>query len=265
MAVTLTAALRAEYQQLFDTCQVRADKAADVEAVVKRMEQGRARYEAVAGQTGVPWSVIAAIHQMECSGRFDQHLHNGDPLTGRTVHVPAGRPTTGAPPFTWEASALDSLTYQGLHKVSDWSVPGTLYQLEKYNGFGYRTRNTGVYSPYLWSYSQHYQRGKFIKDGVFSPTAVSAQIGAAVLLRRLAERQNIALAPLPPHPDITTVDAGPLVRYLPKKETEAGHRLQRFLNQFPDVYLKDDGKLGDKSSEAFQKLTGYYLKGDPRA
>ncbi len=42
-------------------------------------------------------------------------------------------------------------------------------------------------SPYLWSFSTHYQCGKYVADGRWSETAVSKQCGAAVLLRRLAE------------------------------------------------------------------------------
>jgi lysozyme family protein len=58
----------------------------------------------------VPWELIAALHEREAGGSFKGHLHNGDPLTGRTYHVPAGRPAKGSPPFTWEASAIDALT-----------------------------------------------------------------------------------------------------------------------------------------------------------
>jgi hypothetical protein len=111
-------------------------------------------------------------------------------LKARTVHVPAGRPKTGKPPFTWEQSAIDALRGRGLGAWKDWSVPGTLYQLEAYNGFGYRDHHPTVPSPYLWSFSNHYTRGKYVADGRFSPTAVSQQVGAALLLKRLAGSQN---------------------------------------------------------------------------
>ena len=45
--------------------------------------------------------------------RFDQHLHNGDPLSGRTTHVPPGRPRPASPPFTWEQSAHDAIIRSG--------------------------------------------------------------------------------------------------------------------------------------------------------
>jgi lysozyme family protein len=47
---------------------------------------------AVAGEVGIPWYVVAVIHNMEAGQNLRTHLHNGDSLTARTVHVPAGRP-----------------------------------------------------------------------------------------------------------------------------------------------------------------------------
>ena len=86
----LTPALRSEYDKLFEECIVRDARRDEAEAIITRMLRDRGRYERVAEATQVPWHVIALIHNMECSGRFDCHLHNGDPLTRRTKHVPAG-------------------------------------------------------------------------------------------------------------------------------------------------------------------------------
>jgi lysozyme family protein len=117
---------------------------------------------------------------------FESHLHNGDPLTARTHTFPPGRPIHGEPPFTWEASAEDSLRYENLTKVTDWSLPNALKRLEKYNGTGSLWR--GINTPYLWSYSNHYTKGKFVKDRDFRPEAVSKQSGAAVVLKRMMEK-----------------------------------------------------------------------------
>ena len=81
--VNLTNALRDEYQQLFDTCVIDANRQAIIERVVDRIATNRTRYEAVGAEVGVPWQFIAIVHNMEASGRFDRHLHNGDPLTRR--------------------------------------------------------------------------------------------------------------------------------------------------------------------------------------
>lgn len=262
--VNLTEPLKADYQRLFDSCDLRRERMDEIEGAIGRIQRGKAHYETVSAATGVPWHVIAVIHQMECGGRFDQHLHNGDPLTARTVHVPANRPAKGSPPFTWEESAQDALRLKRMDRWSDWALPGTLYKLEGYNGFGYRLYHPETLSPYLWAGSNHYTRGKYIQDGTWSPTAVSRQIGAAVLLRRMAETARLEpatdlppLAPLPPA-------VGPLFRYDPATIHPQGAALQAFLNTLPNIYLKVDGKLGPRSSDALKAMTGHYLAGDPR-
>jgi lysozyme family protein len=141
----------------------------------------------------VPWYVVGIIHSLEAGSDFTRHLHNGDPLTARTTHWPPGHPATGRPPFTWEASATDALRLKGFDTWRDWTIAGTLYKLEAYNGFGYRDHHPDVPSPYLWSFSNHYTRGKYTSDRHFSRTAVSQQCGAAVLLKRLSSGGRVAL------------------------------------------------------------------------
>ncbi len=191
MTIQLTDSLRDEYRGLFETCEIRQEHQQQVETLVSRIAQNRDRYSAVGGSLRIPWFFIGLIHQMEASLNFACHLHNGDPLTARTVHVPQGRPTSGQPPFNWEFSAADALRSEGVDKVTNWSLPSLLFQMEKYNGFGYRTGHPDVLSPYLWSFSTHYRSGKFVADGKFDPDAVSRQCGAAVLLRRMAENGHI--------------------------------------------------------------------------
>jgi lysozyme family protein len=131
------------------------------------------------GLNRMPWALIGVIHAMECGFNFATHLHNGDPLTNRTKHVPAGQPQTGTPPFSWESSAIDALTHEGFNTVTDWSIPHMLYLLEKYNGFGYR--KMGKPSPYLWSFSNLYEKGKYVADGRFDPQTVPYRSSAALL------------------------------------------------------------------------------------
>lgn len=272
--ISLTSKLKDEYQHLFDTCMIRQEKAKQVETILSKIEPNRNRYAAVGDPLGIPWYFVGVIHNMEASLNFKTHLHNGDPLTKRTTHVPAGRPTAGAPPFTWEESATDALKFQRLHDLDDWSLPATLFRLEKFNGLGYRTGHPEVLSPYLWSFSNHYTRGKFVADGKFSPTAVSQQCGAAILLRRMAEtgtiKFNIDGMPLPSSVDDTDAvdplaEFEPLVRFSNTKKSNLAEELQRALNNFPGIFVKVDGVPGSKTSEAFKKVTGHFLMGDPRA
>ncbi len=257
--MNLTDALKSEYRRLFDTCVIKTDKFPFVEAAAKKILDNKTRYQAVESALGIPWHFIAVIHNMESSLNFNCHLHNGDPLNARTVHVPAGRPSQGNPPFTWEESAADSLRFQKLDSWTDWSLPGILFKLEAYNGFGYRTKHPEVLSPYLWSFSNHYVSGKFVADGRWSDTAVSNQCGAAVILRRLAERQEIIF----PNEPVIIKDEEPVLRFSNKK-IPYGEELQIFLNKFPGVYVKVDGVPGERTSDAFKKITGYYLMDDPR-
>lgn len=252
--VELDGSLRAEYQQLFDTCIIRPNRLAAIDTAVTKIERGDVRYRAEANVTGVPWHVIAILNALECNLRFDRHLHNGDPLTAQTVHVPVGRPP-GVPPFTWEQSATDALNYSGLTFWADWSVPGTLYQLEKYNGFGYRLYHPEVPSPYLWSFSTHYSSGKYTADGTWSPTARSSQCGAAVLLRRMAELNVIEPAQeMPAHVDGLTVHSAPEWRPTAPKSDFRLAQLQRFLNSLPNVYVPPDGRLGPETLAAVHRL-----------
>lgn len=184
-------ALREDYERLWDEMRIAVGMSTAVDKRVGAMAKGRPRYDQVSNATGVPWYVVAIIHEMEASLKFTTHLHNGDPLTDRTVQVPAGRPPFGVPPFEWEDSAIDALTLKQLDQVKLWSVERIAYQLEAYNGWGYRTRNTGVNTPYLWSATSNYKKGKFVRDRVFDANAVSRQVGAMALLRRLIETQNV--------------------------------------------------------------------------
>lgn len=184
---TLSVGLTKQYQLFYESCLIRPDRAAAVGEIVAKLRQNTRRYEAVGKTLGVPWYVVGIIHSLEAGMNFDRHLHNGDPLSERTTRIPAGRPKTGNPPFTWEASASDALGGQGFGTWKDWSIPAILFKLEEYNGFGYRNRNPPLNSPYLWSFSNHYTRGKYVADGSFSSTAASTQCGAGVLLKRLLD------------------------------------------------------------------------------
>ena len=184
------ASLREEYGRMFRQMTVRPQYAEIADWHLQMMRKSKARYERVAEQTGVPWHFIAVTHGLEASFNFRAHLHNGDfPLSARTRQVPAGRPSTWLPPSDWESSARDALRLLGFTGQKDWSLERTLYRLEAYNGLGYR--GVGVPTPYLWSFSNHYDRGKFVSDGKFSRTAKSQQCGAAVMLKVLADVEEV--------------------------------------------------------------------------
>jgi len=139
----------------------RPNRIKQVDTIVARIIRCRGRYEAVAKDSGVPWFVIGSLHNMEVSGSFSKHLHEGSPLTGRTRWVPKGRPLTGSPPFTWEVSAVDALHYDKMPTVNGRSPDASLYACERYNGLGYLHYHRDVPTPCLWSHTSIYTRGKY--------------------------------------------------------------------------------------------------------
>jgi lysozyme family protein len=188
----MTATKNPNLLELFMKMEITADPLA-VKYLATSIATWRPKYEevsmtaaaAIPNGSHCPWYVIGLIHLMECSLSWSKHLHNGDPLTDRTTHVPAGRPRKGNPPFTWHQSAVDAIRMLDFNNASyDWtSIPFILQKLEGYNGLGYRSK--GIYSPYLWAGTNHYTAGKYAADGKYDPKLVSKQIGVAPILSRL--------------------------------------------------------------------------------
>ncbi len=179
------------HSERYILAKIKPEKMAEVEAAAKRISQNKPRYEAVSLTlaTGMPWWFVAIVHFMEGGGKFTRHLHNGDPLTARTVNVPKGRPVLGKAPFSWEESAIDAINYMEnrnkFWKASKgkWDLESCLLKFEAYNGMGYRTK--GINSPYLYSYTQFYTVGKYAADNKYDPNLVSKQPGVIPLMKAL--------------------------------------------------------------------------------
>lgn len=183
--------LKAGYEANWLAMCVRPEKVQAVASQAAKVKANKARYDEVvaavkkvAPASQIPWYFVGLVHLMECTLSFNHHLHNGDPLTKRTVHVPVGRPVKGKPPFTFLESAVDALLYQELEKETDWSIAKMLWRSENYNGMGYRLYHA-MASPYLWAGSNLYSKGKYTLDGKFDPSAVSDQIGVALILKQI--------------------------------------------------------------------------------
>jgi lysozyme family protein len=86
---------------------------------------------------------------------------------------------------------MDAMRLLGFTNQSDWSLPRTLHRLEAFNGFGYR--RIGKPSPYLWSFTSNYERGKYVADGRYDPRARSQQCGTAAMLKVLADAGELDL------------------------------------------------------------------------
>jgi lysozyme family protein len=267
-AVRLTQVLREEYERLFQSCRVRPDTMEEVTIWAQRIAANRERYRGIGEPLDVPWHIVGITHYRECGLDFNKHLHNGDPLTDRTKQEPIGRPKSGAPPFTFEQSAVDALRCDRLETWGDWSLSGTLYKLESFNGFGYRQYHPHVLSPYLWGRSNLYVRGGYPKDGVWSETYVNRQLGSAVLLRRLSELGMVGFdvdgSQIAAEDPSSVWSKFENVRYDPENVVPLALELQKALNKIPGIHLLEDGRAGDRTSNAFKRVTGGYLQGDPR-
>lgn len=174
-------------------------RSTQINAQAAKIEANRARYEAVAAKTGVPWDVIGVIHYRESSGSFAGVLHNGQKIIGtgkKTTIVPKGR----GPFKSWEEAAVDALMncHPFAGKNKDWSIAGTLDLLERYNGLGYR--NKGLPSPYLWAGTDQYVKGKYVADGKYDPNHVDQQLGVAALLIKIRGGEEKPVEPAKPSP-----------------------------------------------------------------
>lgn len=180
--------LGAEYEAWFAALTIRPENLTQVNFAVKQLIKNKADYQKAAQTTNnkMPWAFVGVIHALECGFNFAGHLHNGDSLIHRTIKVPPNRPVTGTPPFSWQESAVDALNFKGFKQETDWSIARMLYLLELYNGYGYRKKQ--LPTPYLWSFSNLFSKGKYVRDGVFDPEAPSKQCGAGVMLKALLNR-----------------------------------------------------------------------------
>lgn len=153
-----------------------------VGAKVGTMLTNKHRYQAVSGQfkTPIRWYHVALLHEMEGEQNFNTYLGNGQVLSRKTTIAPIGR----GPFKTFEEGAVDAIVKTKLDLVTDWSVGNTLYKLEGFNGYGYEDFHN-MNSPYIFSGSNQYTKGKYRSDGKFDPNYTSNQIGIALLYKHL--------------------------------------------------------------------------------
>jgi lysozyme family protein len=175
---------------------VPAHRLRSVQVIVDRIQKDWPRYVDVSEASRVPPAVISGLHNMEASGSFKHHLHEGSSLRARTRYIPKGRPKTGNPPFTWEYSAKDALLYDRMGDKNWQKLGAALTAMENYNGAGYWRYHPSTPTPYLWSGTTVERPGKYVADSKWSPTARSQQIGIAALWKEM-ERRKMIVVPKP--------------------------------------------------------------------
>lgn len=179
-----------DYLTLYSTAKLTTDplKLKELDSICKVALTHESLYRAVQLMVKVPWPIIAAIHYRESDQDFTKHLHNGDPLSARTVHVPAGRPIEGEPPFTWPESAADALNMA--IRPKSWEIASCLDFMERYNGTGYQKHS--VNTPYLWDYTDKYLSGLYTNDGIYDASVKESRPGAVSILKSL-EAKGVSL------------------------------------------------------------------------
>ena len=180
----------------WDEAKIRASQKRKVSSTVDRIMRSETRYKKVDAKTAVPWYIIASLHNMESTGNFRRHLHEGSSLSGRTRWVPKGRPKTSKPPFTWEYSAIDALNHDEMGSVDWGQLDDMLYACECYNGTGYLRYHQSTPSPYLWATTTIEKPGKYVSDGKWSSTARSKQVGVAAILKEMESRGVLSFCKL---------------------------------------------------------------------
>ena len=192
---TLFTTLSLEYNYLWPLAVVIPNSLAQADRAVHTALKNKNTYLDIEAKTKVPWFFTAALHMRESNFDFTKHLHNGDPLSERTTHVPTNRPALGSPPFTFTDSAIDALQYEGFASEEKWDVATTFYCLEAWNGHGYRRASNECTpvnaSPYVYSGTQFYECGKFVADHKFDTSLRDGQLGVMAFLKHLSEVETI--------------------------------------------------------------------------
>lgn len=218
------AALKAKNATRWDGMHVKPDRVAELDAVARRLivPAAKARYVGVQerlrqdGRKPVPWWFIAIVSVREYGGppHWDKQLGQGDPLGQVSHNDPAGRgPFLDHPgDFTpapgdvkpgndaWTRCCLDALIDCAPHAAlwSDWTPGGAMTLFEMYNGLGYAAM--GRPSAYVWSGSDQYVSGKYIRDHVYDPNEVDVQVGCAPLLARMMAQDRTITFSIPAAP-----------------------------------------------------------------
>lgn len=171
------------YSELWGQCFIRQDRFQEVTKIAQKAVVNIDRYKLIEAKLGLPWYLVAALHNMESGMDFNKGLHCGQPWNKKTTLEPKGR----GPFDSWEAAALDALRIKNVQYISrsSWTIPFCLQFAEKYNGLGYLKWHPRDKSPYLWAATSiNDGTGKYIGDGTYKDDADSdSQVGVAALIR----------------------------------------------------------------------------------
>jgi lysozyme family protein len=166
---------------------LRGNQASDLGSFLDHYNRNKDRYLAVANEVGLPPELIAALHWRESTGDFSTYMHQGDPLGRPPVNHPTEIPTF----YKWEDSAIHAFGQKAwlrdslhLDKGSTEMTAMATYA-EYYNGLGYYQRRTP--SPYVFSGTDQYNRGKYVSDGKYNRLTRDGQLGVVTMIQAIRD------------------------------------------------------------------------------
>jgi lysozyme family protein len=173
-------ALDGEYSKLLASMVIDTKRGAELEARAKVILACAAdeNWQMVTAATGVPRLWGMASFERESASNYARSPAQGDPWRAVSTHVPRGL----GPYKSWAAAAVAAYRVDHLDKVgaANWTWARACYEGELFNGFGYRAH--GIHTPYLWSWTNVYTRGKFVADGRFDAAEKDQQCGMIPLM-----------------------------------------------------------------------------------
>ena len=155
-------------------------------------EKAQKKYRKIAKKAKVPRQLIAAIHYREdvndcLYGKFRVYLHNGQKLGKKTTIAPVGKFFRKG---QFVKAAIDAIhdkeTYKKEYNLSYGSkdMAAMLALAEKFNGTGYTDYHDGN-SPYLYSGTSLYVKGKYTEDGDYDGNLIDKQVGVFALINAI--------------------------------------------------------------------------------
>ena len=173
------------YAQWWDDARILSDQQTEVTNTVIRLRKNESRYQNIENLTGVPWELIACLHERESGAKFDRQLAQGDPLNRRSTNEPISGPFD-----TFEASAIWALHHDKLDAVVDWRIEKMIYYAELWNGWGYALYHPNTPSPYIVGGTTVQKPGKYVADGVWSSSTWDKQIGVLAMLLEMSKQDS---------------------------------------------------------------------------
>ncbi len=152
-------------------------------------QRQKKRYKKIGDICGMPPELIAVIHYRENTSdylkeTFGIYVHNGQKLGRKTTIHPAGLLFHDFDKAAEHAFSERKWLLKKYYLTADSKdIVAMMCFAETYNGLGYF--RGGKISPYLYSGTNVYTSGKYIRDHVYDENAVDKQVGVYLLLNSI--------------------------------------------------------------------------------